>query len=624
MASRRGEHPAPRPPFMEGGAAPAPALVPARAPALALAPARAPAQAPALAPALAPAPARAPAPAPALADHSATKAEALDAIEVDEALRNLVALVSMGNAVESQVALIDEMECFQRECWEVEAVREANRRKTVAAKRRAGAERLRQQKSDAEERMRMRKREENRAAAQQDKVTELLCKAREEELAASSQPKAGRRAGKRAAASAPVRASAAPPPVGPGDRSLTPPTCDSWMAGASGSSELPFDDAGGWGFMSSEVAMDQHSRQGCADPPPIREPLSPAPVTVSSSASVLDVGGPQLTMCGSSLGGRETSESPPPAPVATKTPPSRRASGLGQKARQRQGDQRAGKPASAGSRRAGAGAVAATPAARRVAASAAALGSSAGALSAGRARIKATRTSTSGGGGAGTGTAVSGRRRATSSGGTVQMAPPSKIVTRKNPSSEKAKPKAAGKAKTRKKASPAISSMHLAGSAGGGGGGGGAGVPTYQLIYSSEIKELAVAEKISDATSTGMSVKKAVQARQCSVSSADSARGAKAQKAHAQTERIAELHALQYASIRFERKMEKKKDARVLASTKKEANSANLNYAMKKLAENSSDIFTRTKAQRAEVAAGGGVPVSVAAGGPEPGPKPFS
>ena len=87
--------------------------------------------------------------------------------EVASAVVQLAEAVSMSVAADllrtaDGALLTEQLEEFQRECWEVEAVREAARRGAAAQRRREGAERLRRQKPGAGER---REREQRQKAA---------------------------------------------------------------------------------------------------------------------------------------------------------------------------------------------------------------------------------------------------------------------------------------------------------------------------------------------------------------------------------------------------------------------------------------------------------------------------
>ena len=132
-----------------------------------------------------------------------------------------------------------------------------------------------------------------------------------------------------------------------------------------------------------------------------------------------------------------------------------------------------------------------------------------------------------------------------------------------------------------------------------------------------------MALKLADKRSKGISIKQAAsqpKARQCA-SSADKDGGSgggagrgdgtngvgRSQKQlQAQSERMAELHALQYASIRYERKMEKRKaaakeKAAAKGSGKTESNSASAVHVLRQVQAGSTDIFTQSKSKREPV-----------------------
>ena len=610
--------------------------------------------------------------------------------EVVEAVNEMVSMVSMTCAVSACLSLIHELELFQRECWEIEAVREAKRARALLKKRRDTAERLRRQKSETHERIQLR--EQKRAAATADRIDGLLRKAE------ATQPKAGRRAAaqqKQQAASTAASAMAAAPPFttiaaavdpsleapraaqqspqsversdleGTGQRSDTPPFAGWTATDVGGCAEL---------CITPDLQPDWGQTLPRDDVTPRDAPGS-APVPLGDGGSHLRLVG--STMCTDrsqiSDAARRDSQSPP-FPVAktpsretgsSSAPSSQQAQTQGQGQRQWQeqapayGTMReettttndlaaaaatplrrqqvdhpqamagAAAKSSGGRRRASSGAGAAKVAVA-AAASLGSRGNGTAAVSHGHGIPSACRAGRAG---------RAGRRRAgdtsaatisaTGRGrgrGRVASGEQRQRHRQKSPSGTKSCNKKSGST-SRKKVAAARASTHLARKEGPGaaavatavaGGQGQMAVPTYRLIYSSEVKELAMAQKLADKRSSGVTVKQQapqVKARQCASGSAEkggggggggsgsgSGGGRSLKSLQAQSERVAELHALQYASIRYERKQEKRKEAAkekaaASGSYKKEANSASAIHVLKQLQAGSVDIYSRGKSK---------------------------
>eukprot|EP01052_Picozoa_sp_SAG31_P031685 SAG31_NODE_3384_length_4334_cov_5.140496_2_plen_104_part_00 len=75
--------------------------------------------------------------------------------DVADAVQRIVLHVCATASVESNMHLVQELEAFQRECWELECLREESRRREAARRRREQAERAKQARRELQRRVRL-------------------------------------------------------------------------------------------------------------------------------------------------------------------------------------------------------------------------------------------------------------------------------------------------------------------------------------------------------------------------------------------------------------------------------------------------------------------------------------